>query len=121
VDVDLARGAGRCNCTICAKVGGTGAIVKPDAFHLVEGEESLGEYRWGAKISTRFFCKACGVHCFGRGHLDVLGGDYVSVNLNTLDDVDLLGVKVVHWDGRHDNWMAGPRDAPWPLFSAASA
>ncbi len=61
------------------------------------------------KIARRAFCKHCGVHCFGRGHLAQLGGDYVSVNFNALDDVDPSEVTVTHWDGGHDNWQAGPR------------
>jgi hypothetical protein len=60
----------------------------------------------------------CGVHCFGRGHLVELGGDYVSVNLNCLDDVDPNQLSVVYWDGRHNNWIAGQRPAPWPISQA---
>ncbi len=117
VEFDMGAGAGRCNCSICTKVGALGAIVKPEAFTLVSGAESLGEYQWGAKISRRFFCRTCGIHCFGRGHLAELGGDYVSVNLNALNDVELSDMKVVHWDGRHDNWQAGPRGTPWPIVT----
>jgi hypothetical protein len=71
----------------------------------------------GGKTGTRYFCKTCGILCFLRGHLDVLGGDYVSINLNTLDEVELTNVKVEYWDGRHDNWMAGSRAVPWPMFA----
>jgi hypothetical protein len=39
------------------------------------------------------------------------------VNLNALDDVDPAGVKVGHWDGRHNNWQSGQRDRPWPIFA----
>ena len=54
------------------------------------GQANLSEVRVGrAGPPRRYFCKHCGIHCFGRGHLEVLGGDYVSINLNTLDDVDL--------------------------------
>jgi hypothetical protein len=116
VDIDLTKGVGRCNCSICTKVGVTGGIVKPAAFTLVSGQASLSEYVWGAKISTRRFCKHCGVHVYGEGHLEAIGGDYVSVNLNCLDDVDPNALAVVYWDGRHDNWQAGPRDRPWPIF-----
>jgi hypothetical protein len=115
VAIDLRAGGTRCNCTICTKLGVTGALVKPSAFTLVAGEESLGQYVWGAKVGQRFFCTKCGVHCFGRGHLEMLGGDYVSVNLNTLEDVELTELTVVYWDGRHDNWQAGPRSTPWPI------
>ena len=90
------------------------------SFRLVAGEEALGSYQWGAKISTRHFCKHCGIQCFGVGYLEVIGGDYVSVNLNALDDFDVSLLEIVHWDGRHDNWMGGPRPTPWPLLAAAS-
>jgi len=49
--------------------------------------------------------------------LPQLGGDYVSINLNALDEVDPRDVKVVYWDGRHDNWQAGPRDIAWPVVA----
>jgi hypothetical protein len=112
--VDATQG-GRCNCSICTKVAQLGAMVKPEAFRLLSGTESIGQYVWGGKISTRHFCKHCGIHCFGTGHLAELGGDFVSINLNTLDDVDPSQVTVVNWDGRHDNWQAGPRSTPWPI------
>src|SRR3954470_5227010 len=74
VELDTSTGASMCNCTICTKIGMVGAMVKPGAFSLLAGEESLSEYQWGAKISQRFFCKHCGIHCFGRGHLAEIGG-----------------------------------------------
>ena len=114
VTVDATHG-GRCNCSICTKVAQLGAMVKPAAFRVVSGSESIGKYVWGGKISTRHFCKRCGIHCFGSGHLAELGGDFVSVNLNTLDDIDPSEVEVINWDGRHDNWQAGPRPTPWPI------
>jgi hypothetical protein len=114
-DVDIAAGAGRCNCSVCTKIASTAAIVKPPAFRLVAGADDLGVYEWGAKISRRFFCKHCGVHCFSRGHLAEIGGDYVSVNLNCLDDIDPGQLKISYWDGRHNNWDAGSRDQPWPI------
>jgi hypothetical protein len=115
VVADADEGAARCNCNVCTKIAATGRLVKPDAFTLLVGEESLGVYEWGAKISKRFFCKHCGIHCFGRGHLEEVGGDYVSVNFNCLDDLDPNQLKVVYWDGRHNNWEAGPRPTPWPI------
>lgn len=114
VEIDASNG-GRCNCTVCTKIGPIGASVKPDAFKLLSSDANLSTYVWGGKISTRYFCKSCGVHCFARGHLEQLGGDYVAINLNTLDDIDPNTVKLIHWDGRHNNWEGGPRDAPWPI------
>ena len=63
----------------------------------------------------RFFCKRCGVHCFGRGELEFLGGAFVGVSVNCLDALDVEALPLRYWDGRHDNWEAGPRDTPWPV------
>jgi hypothetical protein len=113
VEIDAANGS-RCNCTLCTKTSVTSGMTKPSAFVLKSDESKLGMYEWGGKISKRYFCKQCGVHCFGRGHLEQLGGDYVAINLNCLDDIDVRNVSVIYWDGRHNNWQGGPRKEPWP-------
>jgi hypothetical protein len=118
VAIDLGQSPSKCNCSICLKASNLSAIARPDAFRLLEGERHLGSYAWGSKTATRYFCKHCGIHVFGRGHLAELGGDYVSVNVNALDDVDPNTLSAVHWDGRHDNWHAGVRPEPWPVFAA---
>jgi hypothetical protein len=115
VTLDLGAGGNMCNCTVCTKIAHVGAIVKPDAFRLISGDGSLSTYVWGGKISQFRFCKHCGIHCFAPGHLDELGGDYVSINLNCLDDFDRGAVAIRYWDGRHDNWQGGTRDTPWPV------
>ena len=78
-------------------------------------ESTLGTYAWGHKVSTRYFCPRCGTPVYGRGHLAVLGGDFVSVNVNCFDDLDPATLEVGYWDGRHDNWQAGLRPTPWPI------
>lgn len=117
-DIDVAAGATRCNCSICVRVAQSSSIIKPSAFKLLAGEGGMGMYEWGMKVGKRYFCKTCGVHCFGTGHLEQLGGDYVSVNWNCIDDIDVGQVKIGYWDGRHNNWMAGLRDKPWPVNAA---
>lgn len=114
VELDAATGT-MCNCTICTKLAIVGATIKPAAFQLLSGADALSSYAWGHKVAERKFCKHCGVHCFGAGHLDVLGGDFVSINLNTLDDFDRSRIQLSYWDGRHDNWQAGQRPVPWPI------
>jgi hypothetical protein len=105
-DADLSRPASRCNCSVCTKLAWLGGVVKPEAFRLLAGEENLAVYAWGFKTGTRRFCKTCGTHCFGPGDLPQLGGAYVSVNYNCLDGVEVKDLKVVYWDGRHNNWQA---------------
>jgi hypothetical protein len=109
--------ASSCNCGICTKLGALVGVVKPDAFKLLSDEAKLTSYSRAPQIANRFFCARCHVHCFGKGHLAELGGDYVAINLNTLDDFDPSRASIVHWDGRHDNWGAGPRPTPWPVLS----
>jgi hypothetical protein len=58
------------------------------------------------------------VQCFGKGTLEELGGDFVSININCLDGIDVHALPLRHWDGRHDNWHAGMRETPWPMFRA---
>src|SRR5262245_26238317 len=108
--------ASSCNCTICTKLGVRGAIVKPEVFKLLSDEAKLTSYSRFPEIANRFFCARCHVHCFGKGHLAEVGGDFVSINLNTLDDFDPSRAHVVYWDGRHDNWGAGTRATPWPIL-----
>lgn len=116
-EVDIAAGVTptRCNCTVCTKISQANSIVKPAAFRLLAGEESLTRYVWRSELASRAFCKRCGVHCFGSGNIPQLGGEFVSVNWNCFDDIDIGATPVLHWDGRHDNWMAGPRPTPWPI------
>lgn len=113
-EVDLTAGS-MCNCTVCTKLATVGTICKPAQFRLIAGADALSTYEWGMKIGSRKFCKHCGTHCFGTGHLEQLGGDYVSINLNTLDDFDLAKITIRYWDGRHNNWQSGQRDQPWPV------
>jgi hypothetical protein len=117
VELEEGKPGSRCNCSICTKTNVFSALGKPSSMSLLAGEENLAVYEWGAKISKRYFCKTCGVACFGKGHLAEVGGDYVSVNLNCLDDLDPSTLEAVHWDGRHNNWEGGPRPAPWPIFT----
>lgn len=118
VEVDASKGS-RCNCRICTKLGATTSIVAPAAFTLRTDDSLLLGY--GNEYGTRSFCRTCGIFCFGRGHLEMLGGDYVSVNLDCLDDIDPADRTIAYWDGRHDNWQAGPRSTPWPVFTTTAA
>jgi hypothetical protein len=112
-DIDLAAGTGKCNCSICTKSRNWGAIVKPDAFRLLAGEERLSDYQFGTKSGHHLFCKHCGIHPFSRGYVEEIGGDYVSIRVNTLDDVDLAelaSAPVKYFNGRDNDWWTEPAE-----------
>jgi hypothetical protein len=111
-DIDLSQGTGRCNCTLCHKARWWGVIVKPAAFTLLSGEDSLSDYQGtNNKAGHHLFCKHCGVRVFGKGHVPEIGGDYVSVSLAALDEVspeELMQGPLRFINGRDNDWFNSP-------------
>jgi hypothetical protein len=112
-DIDLALGTNKCNCSICTKTRNWNVIVKPNAFRLLAGKSDLTDYQFNTKSSHSLFCRRCGVRSFERGHLEQIGGDYVSIKLAALDNVDpkeLIDAPVKYADGRNNKWWETPAE-----------
>lgn len=112
-DIDLSAGTGRCNCSICKKTRNWGTIVKPDAFRLLAGEDALSDYQFASKSAHHMFCKHCGVRPFGRGNIPEIGGEYVSIQVATLDNAEpaeLIESPLKYFNGRDNNWWSEPEE-----------
>ena len=89
----------RCNCSICQKSAYLHLIVTENRFALLEGKDSLVDYRFHTGVARHMFCEICGIKSFyvPRSHPDSF-----SVNLNCVDLPDGVEVSVENFDGR--NW-----------------
>lgn len=112
-DLDLSKGSGKCNCSIYLKTRAWGMIIKPTEFRVLAGEGELSDYQFGSNSMHHLFCRTCGVRPFGRGHLEVLGGDFVTINLATLDGADwseVASAPVMFADGANNDWQHPPAE-----------
>ncbi len=89
-----------CNCSICARRGSLLWFVPRPALHLTTDESAIGNYTFGEATIEHRFCPECGIHVFGQGIDPATGEAMVAVNARCLEDVDLAGIEVQHFDGK---------------------
>lgn len=114
--------ASRCNCTFCQKPGLTNyQLPDPSSFKLQspQSRSELGDYNPNAKSAHKYFCRTCGCHVWAEGEYEYEGQiiKFFTVNLASIDQpqdgIDLSKATFSYWDGRNDNWAAGPKDRPF--------
>lgn len=112
-DVDLGEETIKCNCSICTKTRSWNAIVTPDSFRLLQGEDVLTDYQVGHDTIYHRFCSRCGVKPFGQGTADDPDDDFYAVNVVCLDDAtdeELAEAPVIYVDGRRGDWESPPAE-----------
>lgn len=99
VSCDPEIAADECNCSICRKSGFLHLLVAKSDFRLLQGQDSLQNYRFNSGIAQHYFCRECGIKSFyvPRSH-----PDGISVNVHCLDREGIAGVTVTPFDGK--NW-----------------
>ena len=113
-DLDVSKGTSKCNCSICWKTRDWSINVKPDAFRALTGRDELTDYQFGGRNGHHAFCKHCGVRPYGWGHVEAIGGDYVSIKVACLDDLDpaeLVAAPVQLADGKANAWWNPPAES----------
>lgn len=122
--IDFAKGTGRCNCKYCLKNRYWGVHIPPQDFRLIWGatlrsySKSRREqpFDMGRKCAVYendlAFCGVCGTHAFSTGNLPEIGGEYVSVSVACLDNVDFEAIMeqpINYMNGREDDWFSKPK------------
>ncbi len=87
-----------CNCSICTMKGFIHMIVPRQQFELQRGADAVSTYTFNTGVAKHTFCRHCGIHSFytPRSH-----PDGVSVNVRSLEGVDLAALNPNLFDGQH--------------------
>jgi hypothetical protein len=112
-EIDLAAGAGRCNCSYCSKIRNWSATIKPERFELLTGADDLSDYQFASRAVHHRFCRHCGVRLFSDGFVEAIGGAFVSISLATLDDAsarELIDAPLRWFNGRDNAWLTAPAE-----------
>ncbi len=112
VDLDLASGTTRCNCTFCRKTRNWVARTTPDHFRLTKGAADLSAFfPVPEHDNAHCFCGRCGVRVFSRGDIPEIGGAFVAVPIAALDDAtepEIIAAPIQWCDGLNNNWWNAP-------------
>ena len=84
-----------CNCSICRMSGYQHLIVPRARFRLLQGAESLTEYRFNTGVARHLFCRHCGVKSF---YVPRSNPDGYSVNARCLRGATIEHIDVELFD-----------------------
>lgn len=88
-----------CNCSHCSVKGLLLSFVPREQFTLIQGEDTLTEYRFNNKVIAHQFCNVCGVQPFAYGS-DPEGNEMACINLRCIDDLDTDSLERQSFNGK---------------------
>jgi len=84
-----------CNCSVCRMSGYQHLIVPRARFRLLQGAESLSEYRFNTGVARHLFCRHCGIKSF---YVPRSNPDGYSVNARCLERGTIEHIEVELFD-----------------------
>ena len=84
-----------CNCSVCRMSGYQHLIVPRARFRLLQGAESLSEYRFNTGVARHLFCRHCGIKSF---YVPRSNPDGYSVNARCLERATIEHIEVELFD-----------------------
>jgi hypothetical protein len=88
-----------CNCSICGRRASLLWFVPRASLQLKTPDEAAGTYLFNKHAIKHRFCPTCGIHVYGEG-TDPKGNAVAAINLRCIENVDLAGIPVHHYDGK---------------------
>jgi hypothetical protein len=80
-----------CDCSICRMKNALMVKVHESRFKLLQGDESLAEYRFHTHTARHYFCKVCGIYPFHRKRVTP---DHLGIDVFCLEGFDPAGIPV---------------------------
>jgi hypothetical protein len=87
-----------CNCSICSRSGFLHWYVAPEQVRLLTERQRLSTYVWRGVTGGHHFCPTCGIAVI---RISTQYPPPVSINARCLEDVDIAGLKIRQFDGKH--------------------
>ena len=116
---------GKCNCSSCLSRSLLILDILPPSSFKLQSPASLDDSQLG-RYSPKgdegsfffYFCKTCGVNVFyqARHKPDGAEPEWLRINALSLDPdqgLDFTKIKMEYWDGKNNNWKAGPSSVPY--------
>ncbi len=95
---DLPENLGRCNCSICSRLGSLWAYYPSHSIDLTAANEVSKAYVWGDKMLNIHHCPTCGCTTHWSNRIDP-SAPKIGVNARMFEDIDISNIPLREIDG----------------------